>query len=87
MFDYEIINLGESQTISLNDMIKAIENVTGMTAQIDPQPEQAGDVRVTYADITKARELLDYDPKYPLAKGLDAFWAWFCENREVLTGR
>ena len=87
VFDYEIINLGESQTISLNEMIRAIEEVTGMTARIEQKPVQPGDVNVTYADIGKARKLLGYAPKYPLKKGLEAFWAWFQENRGVLTGK
>jgi len=82
---YEIINLGESRTVSLNELIAALENVTGLEARIDEQPERPGDVRETCADIAKARRLLGYDPQFPLERGLEEFWKWFRRHRETLT--
>jgi UDP-glucuronate 4-epimerase len=84
VFDYEVINLGESRTVSLGELIAAIETVTGKKALIDAQPEQPGDVKVTYADIGKAKRLLGYAPKFPLEAGLARFWEWYQENRELL---
>ena len=85
VFDYEIINLGESRTVSLSELIAAIEKVTGKQAQVQELPERPGDVRETFADISKARRLLGYDPKFPLEKGLENFWKWYQENRKLLT--
>lgn len=85
VFDFEIINLGESQTVSLAELIGAIEKVMGRRAKIQALPEQVGDVRETFADITKARKLLGYAPHYPLEAGLEKFWTWYRENREILS--
>ena len=84
VFDYEIINLGESRTISLNELIAAIETVIGKTAVIGERPEQPGDVNETYADISKARKLLGYNPQFPIERGLEEFWKWYQKNREIL---
>jgi UDP-glucuronate 4-epimerase len=67
---YEILNLGNSDTISLIDLVHGIEETLGKTAIIEWKPMQPGDVEITYADISKARRLLDYQPDYPVAKGL-----------------
>jgi len=85
VFDYEIINLGESHTVSLNALIAAIEKVTGKQAIVEALPMPAGDVQETLADITKARGFLDYNPRFPLERGLEAFWTWYQENREALS--
>ncbi len=85
VFDYEIINLGESRTVSLRDLIAAVEKVMGKRADIEELPERPGDVRDTFADISKARRLLGYDPQFPLEKGLEEFWRWYQEHREILT--
>lgn len=83
-FDYEIINLGESRTVSLNELIEVLENVTGMKAAVEELPERPGDVRETFADISKARRLLGYVPRVPLEHGLEEFWRWYRENRKTL---
>lgn len=82
---YEIINLGNSYAVSLKELIEAIENVTGKKANIRQLPEQAGDVRKTFADISKARRLLQYHPQMELKQGLRRFYDWFLENRSILT--
>lgn len=72
---YEIFNLGNDKTISLSEMIKAIESVLGKTAIIERQPEQAGDVPQTWADIEKAKQYLNYCPKVSFEEGLSNFIA------------
>lgn len=81
---FEIINLGNNYTVSLKELIARIEEVTGKKALIDQQPEQVGDVPRTYADITKARRLLHYQPTTPLNDGLKIFYHWFLQNKELL---
>jgi len=76
---YEIINLGESQTITLNELVAAIEQTMGKKAERKMLPLQPGDVERTCADITKARRILDYDPKTPIQTGLAHFYLWFKE--------
>lgn len=67
---YEIFNLGNSDTISLLDLVHGIEETLGKKAIINWQPMQPGDVEITYADVDKARKMLDYKPNYPVKKGL-----------------
>lgn len=74
---YEIFNLGESRTASVKELIALLEKVTGLKAEIDRQPEMLGDVRRTFADITKAKKILGYDPKTELEAGLVEFVKWF----------
>lgn len=76
---FEIFNLGESQTIELNFLIKLLEENLQKKAIIDRQPLQPGDVPLTYADISKARKLLGYNPTTPVEEGLKKFVAWFNE--------
>jgi len=79
--DFEIINLGNRQTVNLSELIEAIEKVCGKKAIIDRQPEQLGDVPQTYANITKAQKLLNYHPQTRLETGLKAFYAWYLGNQ------
>lgn len=76
-FGYEIFNLGESQVTSLNRMIELLEDALGRKAVIDRQPVQAGDVPLTYADISKAQARLGYDPKVKIEQGIRLFVDWF----------
>lgn len=76
-FGYEIINLGESQTIELGRLIELLENALDTKAQIDHQPPQPGDVPITYANIDKARRLLEYDPQVKIEDGIPRFVEWF----------
>ena len=76
---FEIINIGNNKTVTLTELITAIENVCGKKAIIDHQPEQPGDVPRTCADITKARQLLGYNPSTELSRGLTEFYQWFRE--------
>jgi UDP-glucuronate 4-epimerase len=73
----EVFNLGESQTTTLSDLIATIERALGRKAVVERHPEQPGDVPVTYADISKARRLLGYDPHTQIAEGIPRFVEWF----------
>jgi UDP-glucuronate 4-epimerase len=79
---WDIFNLGESETIHLKDLIKMIEEAVGREAKINQLPEQAGDVPVTCADISKARRLLGYNPSTKLLDGLPKFVEWFRAQRQ-----
>lgn len=78
---YEIINLGESQTIKLRELIALLGRVCGIAPKIEQRPLQSGDVRRTYADISKARRLLDYSPQTNLQTGLARFVEWYRQYR------
>ena len=75
--DYEVINLGESRTVELRELISLLEKELGAIAQIDQQPLQPGDVPQTFADITKARRLLGYNPQTQIEDGIRRFVEWF----------
>jgi UDP-glucuronate 4-epimerase len=79
---YDLFNLGESETIQLKDLIAAIEKTVGKKATINQLPEQAGDVPLTCADISKARKLLGYNPTTPLSAGLPKFVEWFLATQK-----
>jgi UDP-glucuronate 4-epimerase len=81
---FEIINLGNNYAVSLKELIYNIEEVVGKKAAIDRQPEQPGDVPETFADITKAKRLLNYHPTTQLKEGLENFYDWFLKNKELL---
>src|SRR5436190_10548469 len=75
--DYEIFNLGESRTVELRELIGLLEKELDQHAIIDRQPLQPGDVPQTYADITKAKQLLGYDPRTQIEDGIRRFVEWF----------
>ena len=74
---YEIFNLGESHVVSLKEMVETIEKVLGKKAVLDKQPMQPGDVEKTYADISKAKEILGYNPKTNFEDGIKKFVDWY----------
>jgi UDP-glucuronate 4-epimerase len=74
---YEVINLGESRTVELRELIGLLEKELGRDAIIDRQPTQPGDVPQTFADISKARRLLGYDPQTSIEEGIRRFVEWF----------
>jgi len=80
-FGCEIFNLGNSHTVELRYLIELLERALDRKAVIDRQPEQPGDVPVTFADISKARRMLGYDPKTPIEQGISKFVEWFREQR------
>jgi len=78
---FDIFNLGESETIQLKDLIVAIENALGKKARINQLPEQPGDMPLTCANISKARELLGYSPTTKFSEGLPSFIDWFLRSQ------
>ncbi len=77
---YEVVNLGGSRTVSLSELIALLERELGQRAVIDRQPPQPGDVPQTFADVTKARRLLGYEPSTPIEEGIRRFVRWFKEE-------
>lgn len=73
---YEVYNLGESRPVRLDELIKELEKVLGKKAIINRLPMQPGDVLQTYADVTKAKEKLGYQPHTELSAGLSHFADW-----------
>ncbi len=78
---YEIYNLGESRTTSLRELIGLIELALGKKARVKEMEAQPGDVSITYADITKARKMLGYQPKMDMEKGIQRFVEWYKKQR------
>ena len=78
---FEVYNLGESQTTSLIELIKLIEGALGKKANIEILESQPGDVSVTYADITKAKRILNYQPKVKMEEGIKRFVEWYKASR------
>jgi UDP-glucuronate 4-epimerase len=77
---HEVFNLGESETTELSRLINLLEECLGVEAVIDRQPMQPGDVPTTYADISKARKLLNYHPLTKIEEGIPRFVEWYRES-------
>lgn len=77
MGGYKVYNLGESKLIKLNELISTIELHLDKKADIDRLPEQPGDVKLTYANIQKAKNELNYDPQFDFNKGIELFVKWY----------
>jgi len=80
---YDIFNLGESTPITLNKMLDTIERHLGKKAIVKHLPMQPGDVNTTYADITKAKSLLNYQPTTKFDDGIEAFVCWYHKVKEL----
>lgn len=77
VYRFEILNLGSSTTISLKDLIELIGKALGKIPKIEKLPDQPGDVPTTYSDISKARNLLKYQPQTSIEEGIKKFVEWF----------
>lgn len=73
---FEVINLGNDRTVTLTEMIAALERALGVTARIERLAEQPGDVPQTWASIDKARALLGYQPTTTFNDGIETFVRW-----------
>lgn len=82
---YDIVNLGESEPIRLSRLVAALEAATGREATIDRREVPPGDVERTFADVSRARRLLQYEPRVGLDEGLRRFVDWY--RREMLEQR
>lgn len=79
---YELINLGRGAPVLLADFVQMIEKLAGRSAHLVPAPMMDADIAYTYADVSKARRLLGYDPKVSVQEGVTHFWQWY--QRTVL---
>lgn len=82
---YEIINLGRGEPVLMADFVNIIEGLVGKPAILSTPAAPPSEPKVTFADIGKARTLLDYDPKTDVADGLGRMWGWY--QREFLSPR
>jgi UDP-glucuronate 4-epimerase len=82
-FKFEIFNLGNSKPIKLNDLIDVLEKKLGMSIQIKELSDQLGDVPVTYADISKGKNLLGWEPRVSLEEGIEKFLIWYKEKEKL----
>jgi len=80
-YPYEIFNLGNSNTVSLSYFISVIEGLVGKKAVINRMPMQQGDVDITYANLTKAKDMLSYNPSTKIEEGMKKFYEWYFQNR------
>jgi len=74
---FEIFNLGESRTVTLLQLVELLSGAMGVEPRIEWKPPQPGDVERTYADVSKARRLLGYEPRVPVEAGIPRFVEWF----------
>jgi UDP-glucuronate 4-epimerase len=79
---FEVVNLGAGRTVSVNELVDLLVETTGVEPNIVHLPPQPGDVPRTWADITRARERLGYDPRFPVEEGLKRFVQWFREQHD-----
>ena len=77
---YEVINLGSNHPVSLKEMIQVIGSTLGKQPRINQLPMQPGDVDITYADISKAKQLLGYAPSITFEEGIKRFIKWYKEQ-------
>jgi len=81
---FEIINLGNSRPHELAEMISLVEHYLGKKARVRREPFQKTDMMATWADIGKAKRLLDWEPQIPLSEGIGKTVDWYLKNREWL---
>ena len=81
---YEIINLGRGQPVLLADFVRVVERLAGQRARLVPAAMMDADIAYTYANIDKARRLLDYSPQVSVEEGVTRFWQWY--QGAVLSG-
>lgn len=81
--NFEVFNLGESRVISLKSLIESLESALQKKALIEYMPMQAGDVPITYADISKARKYLNYNPNTSFESGIHQFVEWLKNQPEA----
>jgi len=83
---FEIVNLGGARPVTLSELVAAIEKAVGRKARLDRQPEQAGDVPVTFASVEKAEKLLHFRARVPLSEGLRRSVEWYRSQKKTSSG-
>ncbi len=79
---YEIINLGRGEPVLMADFVEIVEEVVGKAALVSTPPAPASEPKITFANIDKARQLLDYNPQTSITDGLTQLWDWY--RQEIL---
>jgi UDP-glucuronate 4-epimerase len=80
--DYEVINLGGHEVITINNLIRLIEDVVGRKAMVDYGPADPADMRSNWADVSKAGELLGWEPQFNMRMGIEKLVEWYNAERE-----
>lgn len=78
--NFEVFNLGNNKPISILELVETLKKVLGLEPRITFVDRQLGDVQITYADIEKARRLLNYNPQTELSVGVRKFVEWYQKN-------
>lgn len=76
-FPFEVINIGSDNPVRLGSLVSTIEGLMNVKARLEHLPPQPGDLKMTWADISRARRLLGYQPKISLEEGIRRFVDWF----------
>jgi len=80
--DWDIVNLGGSRTTSLSELIELLATATGVSPQVEELPDQPGDMPITYADVSRAKEVLGWEPAVPIDEGISRFVDWYRAERQ-----
>jgi UDP-glucuronate 4-epimerase len=79
---HEVINLGGHEVITINNLIRLIEDVVGRKAIVDYGPADPADMRSNWADVSKAGELLGWEPQFNMRDGIEKLVEWYNAERE-----
>ena len=74
---YQVINLGRGEPVRMADFVELIEELVGQPARMTTPPAPPSEPPITYADVTKAHDLLDYNPTVSVIEGMHRFWEWY----------
>lgn len=74
---FEVVNLGRGEPVRMADFVALVEELVGKPARMTTPPAPSSEPPITFADISKARRLFDYDPQTPVAEGMWRFWEWY----------
>ena len=83
IFGFEVFNLGNSNPVELNHFIEVVENLLRKKAKIKNVPTPPTELPITYADVSKAKEMLGYEPKVKIEEGMKRFIEWYQENKKL----
>lgn len=83
IFGYEIFNLGNSNPVELGHFIEVVEKAVGKKANVKEYPVPATEVPITYADLSKSKEMLGYEPKVKIEEGMKIFADWYQQNKHL----
>ncbi|HZW02586.1 MAG TPA: NAD-dependent epimerase/dehydratase family protein [Anaerolineaceae bacterium] len=80
---YEVINLGGHELITINELIGMLEELTGRKADVERLPRHPADMQTNYADVSKARQMLGWEPRVSIVEGVKQLVDWYDANREL----